>query len=85
MRYYSEELHFDNEGIERVFEALKHTFTNENVAWSMDYVKGSELQLYIDYMEALRNRDAEFIEHRCDHRLRGSLIKECGSLYPSWY
>lgn len=83
--YHSEGSYFDNESIERVFELLKSTFSNESIAYSIDYIKGPELQLFIDYMEALRNRDEDFIERRCDHRLRGSLIKERGSLYPSWY
>lgn len=83
--YHSEGLYFDNEGIDRVFELLKRTFSNENISYSIDYIKGSEIQLFIDYMEALRNRDEDFIERRCDHRLRGTLIKECGSLYPTWY
>lgn len=83
--YHSEGSYISDDGIERIFELLKSTFTNESIAYSIDYIKGSELQLFIDYMEALRNRDEDFIERRCDHRLRGSLIKECESLYPSWY
>lgn len=83
--YHSEGLYFEEEDIKTVFELLKRTFSNENITHDIDYVKSSVLQLYVDYMEALRCRDEEFIEHICDARLRGYLLKENGSLYPSWY
>ena len=83
--YHSDGSYYDDENIEKVCELLKSTFTNESIILNMGYVNGSELQLFIDYMEALRNRDDEFIEHRCDPRLRGFLLKEYGSLYPPWY
>lgn len=83
--YHSEGSYFDEGDIETVSELLKRTFSDETVMYDIDYVKGSVLQLYIDYMEALRNHDSEFIENRCDARLRGLLLKDRGSLYPTWY
>jgi len=85
LTYHSEGSYFEDEDIEKVYELLKRTFENENIAYSIDYVKGSVLQLYVDYMEALRNHDEVFIEHTCDSRLRGCFLKNNESLYPNWY